>query len=77
MKPASKMSQQEINDFCGAASAVYFAIAQAHVARTGEPAMLPELLCPRSSVPRMCTYDKETLEEAAQFLLRLGFIGER
>ncbi|MEM8876107.1 MAG: hypothetical protein AAGD32_17825 [Planctomycetota bacterium] len=70
------MTQDEINDFCRAASAVYYAIVRAHVDRTGEPAMLPDLLCPCGRVPRVSEYDKATLEEAEKFLLRLGLIGE-
>jgi len=76
-RSASDMSQEEINDFCRVASAAYFAIVRAHVARTGEPALLPELLCPIGPVPCVHHYDDETLDEAEQFLLRLGLIGER
>ena len=76
MKPATDMSQQEINDFCRAASAAYYAIVRAHVARTGEPAMLPDLLCPVGPVPCAHHFDDETLDEAERFLLRLGLIGE-
>lgn len=70
------MSQQEINHFCRAASAAYYAIVRAHVARTGEPAMLPDLLCPVGPVPCAHHFDDETLDEAERFLLRLGLIGE-
>ena len=76
-KPASDMTQEEINHFCRAASAVYFDIVRAHVARTGEPAMLPDLLCPCGHAPSVRGYDEPTLEEAERFLLRLGLIGER
>lgn len=77
LKPASEMTQDEINDFCRAASAVYFAIVRSHATRTGFPALLPELLCPRGRAPCVHRYDDATLEEAEKFLLRMGLIGGR
>jgi len=76
-KRATEMTQEEINDFCTAASAVYFDVVRAHVKRTGEPAMLPDLLCPCGRVPTVDGYDETTLQEAERFLLRPGLIGER
>ncbi|MEO0632394.1 MAG: hypothetical protein AAFY46_16950 [Planctomycetota bacterium] len=76
-KPASEMNQDEINEFCTAASAVYFAVVRAHVKRTGEPAMLPDLLCPCGRVPTVDEYDETMLDEAERFLVRMGLIGER
>lgn len=76
MKPASEMSQHEINRFCKAASAAYFAILQSHTRRTGECARIPELLSPKGRVPHPLMFTAEELDEADQFLLRLGVIGE-
>ena len=75
-KPVSEMSQHEINDFCRATSAVYYSILHAHAQRTGTPAMVPDLLCPRGRVPRIHQFDEATLDEAERFLLRMGFICE-
>lgn len=76
LKPASEMSQSEINAFCKAASAAYFAIARAHAMRCGLPVLLPELLCPVDALPDVEGFDDETLDEAERFLVRLGVIGE-
>lgn len=77
MKGDERLDQQEINDFCRAASAAYYAIVAAHATRTGEPAMLPELLCPEGLPPRPCEFTEKQLDEAEAFLVRLGVIGER
>lgn len=74
LKPASNMTQLEINDFCRATSAVYFAILRSHAARTGVPPMLPDLLMPARTLPCVDVFDDQTLDEAEQFLVRMGFI---
>jgi len=77
LKPASEMTQDEINHFCRAASAVYFAIARAHAARTGGPVLVPDLICPAGRVPCVGQFDDDLLDEAELFLLRMGMIGRR
>ncbi|MEM1424044.1 MAG: hypothetical protein AAGH64_08575 [Planctomycetota bacterium] len=76
MKPASEMSQDEINRYCGAASATYYAIVCAHAQRTGVCAKLPDLLCPDGIPPMQSDYTNDELDEAEAFLLRLGVISD-
>lgn len=76
MKPASSMTQAEINEFCSATSAMYFAIVRSYAARTGDSVMLPSLLCPKGRCPCVGDFDEALLDEAEKFLLRMGFIGE-
>ncbi|MEM1329133.1 MAG: hypothetical protein AAGG07_01090 [Planctomycetota bacterium] len=75
MKPASMMSQAEINRFCRAASAAYYAIVHEHTRRTGECALLPELICPDGPAPCLCEFSTQEIEEAEDFLFRMGMIG--
>ena len=77
MNEPKEMNQVQINTFCRAASAAYYAIVAAHARRTGEPAMLPDLLCPKGLPPRPCQFTDRQLDEAEAFLVRLGGIGER
>ncbi|MEM9066060.1 MAG: hypothetical protein AAGB51_11280 [Planctomycetota bacterium] len=74
-KPASEMTQAEINDFCRAASAAYYTIVRQHACRTGVPAMLPEHLCPKDRPPSPYDYTQQQIQEAEEFLYRLGVIG--
>ncbi|MEM1423570.1 MAG: hypothetical protein AAGH64_06155 [Planctomycetota bacterium] len=74
MKPASEMSQGEINRFCSAANAVYFRVLRSHALRTGERIALPSLVCPKGQPPCVCGFGGEELAEAEDFLVRLGVI---
>ena len=76
MKPASEMSQEEINRYCSAASATYYAIVCAHAQRTGQCAKLPDLLCPDGLPPLQSQFSPGELDEAEEFLLRLGVISD-
>ena len=70
------MSQAEINTFCRATTAVYFAILRAHAERSGAPVRIPDLLCPQEGrLPRADEYDSDTIDAAEEFLLRMGFLG--
>ncbi|MEN0020344.1 MAG: hypothetical protein AAF747_05630 [Planctomycetota bacterium] len=75
MKSIEAMSQPEVNRYCRAASAAYFAIIAAHSQRTGTPVTLPQHLCPTDDLPCLCDYSDEELSEAEDFLVRLGMIG--
>ncbi|MEL6497555.1 MAG: hypothetical protein AAF937_05930 [Planctomycetota bacterium] len=76
LKPADAMTQAEVNEFCRATSALYFEVVRQHASRTGVPACLPDLLCPKADVPSTAGYDGVMLEEAERFLLRMGLIAE-
>lgn len=75
-EPDRDLSQQQADDLCRAASAVYYRVVQAHAMRTGRPALLPELLCPRGCPPCVHQFDESLLNEAEQMLLRLGVIAD-
>ena len=77
MGDTPEMTQTEVNTFCRAASAVYYAIVMAHAQRAGEVPKLPKLLCPEGPPPCPCEFTAEELDEAEAFLVRLGAIGER
>ena len=78
MKPASEMSQTEINRFCSAATAVYFRVLSSHARRTGERIPLPPLVCPKKGKPpSVCGFACEELAQAEEFLVRLGVIAGR
>lgn len=68
------LSQRRANRLCRAASAADYSIAQAHACRTGEPARIPRHLSPLGSMPRVCEFSRQEIEEAERFLLRLGVI---
>lgn len=70
------MPQHDADVLCRSASAVYYAILQAHACRTGERATLPTLLCPRRNPPIPEDFSEATLYEAERFLLRLGMISD-
>ncbi|MEM9167824.1 MAG: hypothetical protein AAGB48_12475 [Planctomycetota bacterium] len=70
------MSQDEINRFCAATSALYYTIVASHARRCGIAPELPELLCPTAATPCAHRFDQDILDEAEKFLLRLGMIAE-
>lgn len=71
------MSMADVDTLCDAATAAYFAIVIAHATRTGQPALLPDLLCPRRCPPRIDDFTDAQLDAGERFLLRLGVIAER
>lgn len=77
MPQPDQMKREDANRLCRAASAVYYEIVCASAKRTGTPAKLPFLLCPKGRTPCTCEFSHSELEEAEAFLLRLGVIGER
>ncbi|MEL6498440.1 MAG: hypothetical protein AAF937_01420 [Planctomycetota bacterium] len=75
-KQASEMSQEEINRFFDATSALYFSIVAWHARRSGVDPRLPDLLQPTGDLPCVHRYDEHLVDEAEKFLLRLGMITE-
>lgn len=70
-----EMSQDHVDKLCRAASAAYYEIIRHHAFRTGEPALIPTLLCPKGCPPGTHEFDEDVLLEAEAFLVRLGVIG--
>jgi hypothetical protein len=68
------LTEQEANDLCLAATAVFFAVVRLESMRRGGPIRLPALLCPKTEPPCPCTLDPDLVVAAEQFLLRLGVI---
>lgn len=60
---------------CRAASAAYYAVVIRHACKTGTPVALPTLLCPYGAAPSIGEFSPAEIDEAEDFLLRLGVIG--
>jgi len=68
------VTQDAANELCDAATSIFFAVACFESARRGGPIRLPWHLCPKRQPPCPCTLDPDLVNDAEQFLLRLGVI---
>ena len=75
--PDDGLTKADVDMLCDAASAVYFHLLRFKARETGRPVALPELMCPKGRVRCVCEFDDDAIDDAEQFLLRLGVIGPR
>ena len=71
---AKDVSQEQANELCRAATAVYFAILYRESMEQKEPITLPLLMCPVTPPPCLCSLDEDLAQDATAFLIRLGIV---
>ena len=68
------MSKAQVDLLFDASSAVLFAVIESEYCLKGSPVMVPEWVMPDCEPSCPCQMDSELVEEAVDFLLRMGML---
>ena len=72
--PNEIMSKAQVDLLFDASSAVLFAVIESEYCMKGSPVMVPEWVMPTCEPSCPCQMDSELVQEAADFLLRMGML---
>ena len=68
------MSKAQVDLLFDASSAVLFAVIESEYCMKGSPVMVPEWVMPTCEPSCPCQMDSELVQEASNFLLRMGML---
>ena len=73
-KTNESMSQEQVDLLFEAASAVLFSVIETEYCMKGTPVLVPEWVMPPCDPTCPCQMDMELVQEASNFLLRMGLL---
>ena len=72
--PVSELSKDDVDRFFEAAAAVFFAVLDCESSVRPGPVLVPAWFCPSAEPPCTCGMDPVVVQEASNFLVRMGIM---
>ena len=69
-----EISQEDVDKLFEAAASVFFAVVEYETSRWGSTVVVPAWFWPSKDVPCACSLERELVNEAIAFLIRMGII---
>ena len=73
-KQLKELTQSDVDRLFEAAAAIFFAVLDCETRMSPGPVLVPAWFCPTQQPPCPCGMDSELVQEASDFLVRIGIL---